>query len=225
LLVEHEVNNIGGVPSRGPDVKIGKVRVRRSPSDRRAEILDAAIRLALGHGLDQVTLRRIAEELGVAGSLVTHYFPAVDDHLAVACAEAARTELEQVFAEVERLESPRDQLAGLLRRLVDSERDAISALWMDAWHAGRRRPALADEVSRQTSLWTERLTGLVQRGRAAGQFDTADPRATAARIMAVVDGLTVQASMRDTIDYESVEQLVFQVAEREVGLPPGSLGR
>lgn len=213
------------MPSRAAADEIRKVRVRRSPADRRAEILDAAVRLALGHGLDQVTLRRIAEELGVAGSLVSHYFPVVDELLAQVFAEAARTELEQVFAEVERLESPREQLAGLLQRLVDSERDAISALWMDAWHAGRRRPALADEVNRQTSLWTERLTALVQRGCAAGQFDTTDPRATAARIMAVVDGLTVQASMRGTIDYESVEQLVFQVAEREVGLPPGSLDR
>lgn len=213
------------MPSRVPADEIRKVRVRRSPADRRAEILGAAVRLALGHGLDQVTLRRIAEELGVAGSLVSHYFPAVDALLAEAFAEAARTELEQVFAEVERLESPRDQLAGLLQRLVDSERDAISALWMDAWHAGRRRPALAEEVSRQTSLWTGRLAALVRRGCAAGQFDTGDPRATAARIMAVVDGLTVQASMRDTIDYESVEHLVFQVAEREVGLPPGSLDR
>jgi AcrR family transcriptional regulator len=211
LLVECEVNNIRWVPSRVPAAKIGKGRVRRSPADRRAEILDAATRLALGRGLDHVTLRSIAEELGVAGSLVSHYFPAVDELLA------------EVFGQVEQLDSPRGQLAGFLQRLTDSERDAISALWMDAWHAGRRRPALADEVSRQTSLWTERLAALVQRGRAAGEFDTTDPRATAARIMAVVDGLTVQASLRDTIDYESVEQLVFQVAEREVGLPPGSL--
>ena len=213
------------MPSRVPADEVRKVRVRRSPADRRAEILDAAIRLALGHGLDHVTLRRIAEELGVAGSLVSHYFPAVDGLLAEAFGEAARAELEEVFTEVERIESPREQLAGLLQRLADSERDAISALWLDAWHAGRRRPALADEVSRQTSLWTERLTALVQRGCAAGQFDTGDPRAAAARIMAVVDGLTVQASMRDTIDYESVEQLVFQVAERELGLSPGSLDR
>ena len=211
------------MPSRVPADKLRKGRVRRSPADRRAEILDAATRLALGRGLDHVTLRSIAEELGVAGSLVSHYFPAVDELLAEVFGGAARAELDQVFGQVEQLDSARDQLAGFLQRLTDSERDAISALWMDAWHAGRRRPALADEVSRQTSLWTERLAALVQRGRAAGEFDTTDPRATAARIMAVVDGLTVQASLRDTIDYESVEQLVFQVAEREVGLPPGSL--
>lgn len=86
------------MPSRVPAAKIGKGRVRRSPADRRAEILDAATRLALGHGLDHVTLRSIAQELGVAGSLVSHYFPAVDELLAEVFGGAARAELDRSSA-------------------------------------------------------------------------------------------------------------------------------
>ena len=41
--------------------------------------------------------------------------------------------------------------------------------------------------------------------------------------MAVVDGLTVQAVIRGTIDYVSVEALVYAVAESELGLLPGTL--
>jgi AcrR family transcriptional regulator len=201
-----------------------KVRVRRSAADRRAEIVDAATRLALAKGLDHVTLRSVADELDVAGSLVSHYFPSVDELLAEAFATAAQEELDAIFGEVEPIESPREALAQLLRRLVDDQRDAISTLWIDAWHAGRRRPAVNAEVARLTAAWNERLTDLVERGRAARQLRTDNPRGCAARIMAVVDGLTVQAVIRGTIDYEAVEDLVFAVAESELGLRRGTLG-
>lgn len=186
--------------------------------------MSAATRIALQDGLDQVTLRSIAVDLGVVGSLVSHYFPSVDDLLAEAFAGAAVAELEEIFAAVDQAETPLERLRLLLRRLVDDERDEISTLWIDAWHAGRRRPALNAEVARQTEAWNDRLAVLVEAGREAGQFETDNVRTAAARIMAVVDGLSVQATMRGTIDYESVEELVFVVAESELGLPRHTLG-
>jgi AcrR family transcriptional regulator len=220
LLVEHEVNSVILVTSRAA----AKIRVRRSAEDRRAEIVSAATRIALNDGLDQVTLRSIAVELGVVGSLVSHYFPAVDDLLAVAFAGAAAAELEEIFSEVDRAGTPLGRLRLLLGRLVADERDDISTLWIDAWHAGRRRPALNAAVAHQTEAWNHRLAALLEAGREAGQFETGNVRTAAARIMAVVDGLSVQTTIRGTIDYESVEQLVFVVAESELGLTRGSLG-
>jgi len=214
LLVEYEVNNIRGVTSRQEQ----KVRVRRSAENRRAEIVDAARRIALSDGLDHVTLRSVAIDLGITGGLVSHYFPAVDALLAEAFGDAAGAEFDQVFAEVDAIGSPVEALSTLLHRLVDRSRDDVNTLWIDAWHAGKRRPALEAEVVHQTERWIERLTGLLERGRAAGQFRTAHPRTTAVRIMAVLDGLNVQVTQRGTIDYESVAQLVFLIAEIELGL-------
>ena len=200
-----------------------KIRVRRSAEDRRAEIVSAATRIALSEGLDQVTLRSIAEELGVVGSLVSHYFPSVDELLAEAFAGAAGAERDDIFAAVDEADTPLAGLRRLLLRLVDDERDEISTLWIDAWHGGRRRPALNEEVGRQTEAWIVRLSALIEAGEQAGEFHTDNPRRSAARIMAVVDGLSVSATMRGTIDYETVEQLVFVIAESELGLARGAL--
>jgi AcrR family transcriptional regulator len=219
LLVEHEVNSVIFMTSR-PSAKI---RVRRSAVDRRAEIVSAATRLALSKGLDQVTLRSIADELGVVGSLVSHYFPSVDELLAEAFAGAAGAEQDDIFVSVDEADTPLAGLRGLLLRLVDDERDEISTLWIDAWHGGRRRPALNEEVGRQTEAWIVRLTTLIEAGEQTGEFHTDNPRRSAARIMAVVDGLSVSATMRGTIDYETVEQLVFVIAESELGLARGAL--
>jgi AcrR family transcriptional regulator len=219
LLVECEVNNISCVTSSPQP----KVRVRRTAENRRAEIVDCARRISLSDGLDHVTLRSVADDLGITGGLVSHYFPAVDGLVAEAFALAAGAELEAAFAELETIDSPSERLGILLHRLVDSTRGDLSTLWIDAWHAARRRPALQDEVTRQSEGWIERLADLLQRGRDAREFTTDDARTTAVRIMAVIDGLSVQATQRGTIDYLSVAQLVFLIAETELGMPAGSL--
>ncbi|MDT7675852.1 MAG: hypothetical protein QOD82_3754, partial [Pseudonocardiales bacterium] len=41
-----------------------------------------AAELALANGLEALTLRRVAEALGVFPGLVNHYFPAVDELVA-----------------------------------------------------------------------------------------------------------------------------------------------
>jgi AcrR family transcriptional regulator len=199
-----------------------KIR-RRSAEDRRAELLAASRDLALREGLDNLTLRSVAEQLGVAGSLVSHYFPTVDGLLAEAFGSAAAAELNEIFAAVDSAETPLEGLRTLLSLTVSDDRDRISLLWLDAWHAGRRRPMLHVEVAHQMENWLARMTGLIEDGRAAGEFATANPYASAIRILAVLDGLSIQAVMRSTIDYRAVEELVVIVAEQELGLPRGAL--
>ena len=205
--------------SRAPQ----KPRVRRTAENRRAEIVDCARRLALSDGLAHVTLRSVADDLGITGGLVSHYFPAVDGLLAEAFGAAAGAECDQVFAEIDALGSPVQGLATLLRRVIDADRDDLSTLWIDAWHASKRRPALNEEVVRQTERWIERLATMIEQGRADGVFTTDHPRTSAVRIMAVLDGLSVQVTQRGTIDYLSVAQLVYVIAETELGLPQGTL--
>ena len=202
-------------------------RVRRSAEDRRAEIVEAARRTALRDGLENVTLRSLGEELGVAGSLVSHYFPAVDDLLAEAFAATAGEEIAQVFDSAADGADPVAVLNEILCFVVDADRAEVTRLWIDAWHVGRRRPALQAEVIRQTDRWTDHLGAVIADGVEAGVFHLANdtyPREVAAQIMAVIDGLTVQSTLRGTIGYDAVARLGFSVAEAQLGLGEGALG-
>ena len=50
---------------------------RRKPaSERLAEIIETAAAIAVAEGLDRVTAKRVAAELGVFPGLVSHYDPA-----------------------------------------------------------------------------------------------------------------------------------------------------
>jgi AcrR family transcriptional regulator len=196
---------------------------RKPPLERRTEIVQAASVLALAEGLESLTLRRVADVLGVVPGLVNHYFPSVDDLVAEAFAAAAHGEFSTLFDEVDAAGNPLDRMRALIALLVSEERDDISLLWIDAWNASRRSPALHAEVSRLMVVWQQRLADLISAGVADGVFRAADPPAAATRIMAVSDAFSLQAAVRSPVDYAVIRQMIIDGAERELGLSPGEL--
>ena len=65
---------------------------RRKPAgERLAEIIETSGAIAVAEGLDRVTAKRVAAELGVFPGLVSHYFATADELVATAFAHAAAT--------------------------------------------------------------------------------------------------------------------------------------
>jgi AcrR family transcriptional regulator len=196
---------------------------RKPPLERRTEIVQAASVLALAEGLESLTLRRVADTLGVVPGLVNHYFRSVEDLVAEAFGAAAHDEFSTLFDEVDEAGTPLERMQALIALLVSDERDDISLLWIDAWNASRRSPALHDEVSRLMLVWQDRLAELITAGVTDGVFRAVDPPAAATRIMAISDAFSLQASVRSPVDYVVVRQMVIDNAERELDLRPGEL--
>jgi AcrR family transcriptional regulator len=199
------------------------VRRRKPPEERRSEILTTASALASEEGLESLTLRRVADELGVYPGLVSHYFQTVDELVVAAFRHAVTTESAECFAAVADEPTPLNGMRRLLPSLIGHDRDGVSLLWLDAWSAFRHRPGLAGEVNRQMAADKQRLADLIGEGVAAGEFHTADPQAAASRIYAVIDGLAVLAAVGPESDYAAVHELVFANAERELGVAAGAL--
>jgi AcrR family transcriptional regulator len=199
-------------------------RTRKSPAERRDEIVAAACRIALEEGLQSVTLRRVAELVGIMPGLVNHYFPVADDLAAIAFAVAAEDERDAVFNAAPEGAGVAARLRGLLEALYEEGSDAISLLWLDAWQASRNRPALRAEVGRQMEAWQTRLEGLIGEGVVAGHFKVADAGAAAMRILALIDGMSVQAAIPQRMSYQAVRDMVMRSSERELGMKKGGLG-
>jgi AcrR family transcriptional regulator len=199
-------------------------RKRKAPHERSGEILAAAAGLALSEGLQCLTLRRVADALGVAPGLINHYFPVANGLVAAAFAHIVGGEREAIFASLAADASPVAQMRTLLDALLSETADAIALIWLDAWQASRTRPALRQEVVRQMLGWQSALGALIERGIQSGDFHAADPSQAAVRILALIDGLSVQAAIRTAIRYDTVRDMVLANAERELGLAPGAFG-
>ncbi|MFI8964308.1 TetR/AcrR family transcriptional regulator [Streptomyces sp. NPDC053493] len=204
---------------------VPRKRVRKSPEARRAEIVDAAAAVALTEGLECVTLRRIADELGVRPGLISHYFPSADTLVAEAFGTAATGELDALLPADRPDGTPTQYLARYFALSSGEAYDDISRLWINARHLSRYRPVLRERVHVQELASDERLEGLIRDGVAAGEFRTDDPHVTAIQILVVLDGLGVHANASRENRPEAVLRMAVTTAERELGLPAGTLTR
>ncbi|WP_077689383.1 MULTISPECIES: TetR/AcrR family transcriptional regulator [Nocardiopsis] len=204
---------------------VQRKRIRKSPADRRAEIVGEAAAVALAEGLECITLRRIGERLGVRPGLVSHYFPAVEDLVAEAFGSAAAGELDTLIPRDRSDGTPTHHLARFFALAMGEPYDDISRLWLNARHLSRYRPVLRGRVERQEAMWRERLEGLIRDGVDGGAFRTDDPRVAAVRILVVVDGLGAHANTDDGDRPETVRHMAVTTAERELGLDGGALLR
>ncbi|RAG85645.1 TetR family transcriptional regulator [Streptacidiphilus pinicola] len=200
-----------------------KQRVRKSPKARRAEIVGRAATLALTEGLECITMRRVAEDLAVRPGLISHYFPVAEELVAEAFGTAASEELEELIPAERPAGSALDQLARFFARATGARYDDMSRLWLNARHLSRFRPVLAERVAVQEAAWRDRITRLLREGTAEGAFRPADPAVAAIQILVVLDGLGVHANTDRSNRPPAVTNMAVVTAERELGLPEGSL--
>ncbi|MEW1722032.1 TetR family transcriptional regulator [Streptomyces sp. NPDC093109] len=201
-------------------------RVRKAPAERRHEIVATAARIGLTEGLECVTLRRVADELGVRPGLVGHYFPAADTLVAEAFTSATMAELDGLLPRPPAEGGGPASVAALRRffALISStEFDDLSRLWLNARHLSRYRPLLREHVVAQELLWCHRIEQLVTDGSAAGEFACADPWGTATRVLVAIDGATAYINTSAEHRASPIAAMPRTVAEAELGLPPGAL--
>jgi len=171
-------------------------RVRKSPAERHAEIQDAAVVVALEEGLAAITLRRVARQLGVASGLVAHYEPRIEDFVAATFARITAGDRSEVVQAMAGIDDAGTRLRAVLASSLDSERLAVTAVWVEAWGLGRRNEALAEAVRQEMDAWQELLRGVIREGVQAGIYSVPDPAAAAWQVLGMIDGLNALALVR-----------------------------
>jgi AcrR family transcriptional regulator len=100
-------------------MEVSGVALRKPKAERRAEILDAAIALADAEGLAAITMRAVAEQVGVTAMALYGYFPDKDSLLNAMVERAISDYVPDFPGQLSALPGWRDRLlavAGLLRQ-------------------------------------------------------------------------------------------------------------
>jgi len=193
-------------------------RIRKSPSVRREEIRLAARGIALEHGLSAVTQRAVAEQVGIAPGLVTHYVDRMDLLVAEIFRDIAREELDAVRAVVEDVDDHVERVRTLLRELIGDYRRDVALVWVDGWSLSRRSEDLATVLTDEALAWEVFVAGIFEQGDRAGAFRASDPLALARFVVGATDGLSAQAAVWAGYEEETLGT-VSRMVEGLLGIP------
>jgi AcrR family transcriptional regulator len=140
-------------------------------------------------GLEAATVRRVAAETGMSTSVVSHYFAGKDDLLRLAFRIVLARGRERAIADSARGGRTRALLVTALP--VDEARLAEARVWFAFLGLAVSRPDLGDDQRRAYAAWRGEVAAAL---RDEGLPAELDPEAEAAALIALVDGLTVQAT-------------------------------
>ncbi|WP_374711661.1 TetR/AcrR family transcriptional regulator [Symbiobacterium terraclitae] len=151
-------------------------RPKNPPPDRRAEILDAALRLFAAKGFDAATNAEIARAAGVTAAALYYYFPNKEELFRAAVREHVGTFVPTVV-DLTRADRGLESLRELLRRAMAFFTDEKSQMVLKIVLAeGPRRPEIRQAWIDQTAAILEMLTPFIMNAIAAGQIRPVDPR-------------------------------------------------
>ncbi|MCV2532304.1 TetR family transcriptional regulator [Enterobacter wuhouensis] len=158
-----------------------------SKDERREEILQAAMRVALSEGLGAMTVRRIANEAGVATGQVHHHFASGGELKSLAFVRLIR---ELLDAEVVGENATwRERLHAMLGS-DEGGLEPYIRLWREAQILASRDAEIKGAYVLTMEMWHHETVAIIRAGRDAGVFTLTDRAENVAwRLIGLVCGL------------------------------------
>lgn len=188
--------------------------------ERRNEILETTCQVVIERGFAATRVADVANKLGVSTGLIHYHFESKDQLLAEAFRHAAEADLARLSEQVAKVSGSVAKLDQIFRLYTPEEAERDWMLWIDGWGEALRSAALR-EISQALDLrWKRMLEQIIEDGVRAGEFRCADPNAAAWRMAALLDGLSVQATVHEgLISRAELLEWVRTTAGTELGLP------
>lgn len=182
-----------------PECFLMTVRTRKSAEERKAEIVDTAIRLAGEIGPDRVTTERLATEIGISQPGIFRHFPTKGD---IWEAVAQRVgDLMKMKIRPDNDDDEETNPVDLLRKLVTGHLNFIQTtpaipaiLFSRELHAENEnmRAFFADLIISRHHIFSTQVAAAIERGI----FDEAlDPDDAAYLVLALIQGLAMRWSL------------------------------
>jgi AcrR family transcriptional regulator len=192
---------------------------------RRQQILDAALRCFSRDGFHNTTTADIVRESGVSQGTLYLYFATKDD-IVVALADD-RHQGEMFLTAL--AQSEQDPVRGLLsmielygKGLADPQRADGLRVGIQGWAEALRNPTIKTSVLEGFTAVRQALITLIERGQAAGRIrPEVKPDALARTLAAVFEGLVLQVSWGEAIDFAAQGQILRWMIRDALLTPEG----
>jgi AcrR family transcriptional regulator len=198
-------------------------RPRSKEDVRREEIVDAALRLILDMGYNQVTLADIAARVGVSKGLISYYFPRKEDvFLAVLDQIVDRLSADfEGFCQADA--TPSEKLMMIFNNLFGNEKRArrYYTVVIDYMAQAIRTPQVQEYTHDIYKSYRTYMERIITDGVSTGHFRDAQVQKTTSMILALMEGLVLQWFFdRNGFDLEAAYDMCVDLVNERL-MPEG----
>ncbi len=176
--------------------------------ERRGQLLDAAGRVLLEHGLDGLTTRRVTEAAGEAKGALSHYFDNKDDlvrQLLERFYERIRMRLDARLAGLSGLNALSELMLELLP--LDDARLGEAQAELSFVAASVGSPKLAVWYHDQRRQLTKVLMRYTKQAQSAGEIEASrSAKVIADEFLTLMDGLSMQAVLNPSPTHRRIQR-------------------
>lgn len=169
--------------------------------ERRTQIMAATRRVMVKRGVMALRVADVAREAGVSPGIVHYYFASKDDLIRETFEDNFSASVERRSSILER-EVPVDEKLSLL---LDSyvPRDEVTReswhVWMELWVGALQDERLRELNETAYGQWRHLIGGVIAEGIEGGVFASDDPESEVNQLIAMLDGLAVQALLGSSV--------------------------
>lgn len=174
-------------------------RQRRRPEVSRALILQAAQDIVAEKGYSGASARIVAARSGISPGTLTYHFPSFDSLLEAALREASIDYTRSAIESARSLPGAGDRLMSLIGAALPSNPQSQRnwRLWIEYWARASHDLELAELHSERYVEWRSSFAAIIEEGVGTGEFRALDPDSAALSLVALLDGLGLQAVIGD----------------------------
>jgi AcrR family transcriptional regulator len=182
-----------------------------------AALRDAALRLIARHGYEAVSMRRLADEVGVQAAALYRYFPTKEDLLFTLMREHME-ELVASWAGLSDAEAdPRDQLAAFVRNHIAFHLARRSSTHVNNLELRSLAPERLRRIVALREAYEKELRAILQRGADARVFDVEDAALVAMAIIQMITGVIVWFRPDERLSIDDVTERYLTMTLRLAG--------
>ncbi len=185
-----------------------------------AAIRQAAVTLIARHGFEGVSMRRLAEAVGVQAGALYRYFPTKQDLLVSMMREHMRHLIGAWAAARPNGADPLSELLAFARFHVRYHMDRRDEVFINYMELRSLSDANAAEVIALRKQYEAELRGILARGAEAGQFAIPDPTVTAMALIAMLTGVTTWRKPGGRLSPGAIEDIYATLTLNAVGAEP-----
>jgi AcrR family transcriptional regulator len=150
---------------------------------RRGEILQCFTEMVAERGYDEVSVRDVAEALGISKGTILHHFRSKEALLEQLNADYMRRRLAEANEFLVGFDDPVDQLQLIVYQLMLSQQDDRAATVAFSREIVRSaEEEMMAEVRAMRDQYSALVIEIIRRGVESGAFDEVDPRLTALQV-------------------------------------------